>query len=310
VKGVARVLRERRPETRVVVCEPDNVPILASGIPQPATASHPAFRPHIMQGWTPDVISPLTAAAIEMKLVDEILPIDGQDALRCTRDLAQREGIFVGITGGATLSGALKIAATCPEGANILCMLPDTGERYLSTPLFADVAVDMTDDELEIAQSTPNYRFDVCTPPPGARSVTQAANAPIDPDVAAFVDATVTDKAQPVVMFSFEWCEFCWAVRKLFAAYKIPYRSIDLDSVAYQPDNRGGKIRAAVGAKISTSTIPQIFVGGEHIGGCTETLQSVKDGDMLARLARLGVAYDETVRTDPFSFLPNWRKQD
>jgi cysteine synthase len=310
VKGVARVLRERRPETRVVVCEPDNTPILASGIPQPAVGSHPSFRPHLMQGWTPDMISALTGSAIEMKLVDEIMPIDGTDAFRCARNLAQKEGIFVGITAGATLSGALKVAAKAPEGANILCMLPDTGERYLSTQLFADVAIDMTDDELEIAQSTPNYRFDVCTPPPGAKSVSQAANTPIDPEAAAFVETTIHDPAQPVVMFSFEWCEFCWAVRKLFAAYKVPYRSIDLDSVAYQPDNRGGKIRTAVGAKISATTIPQIFVGGELIGGCTETLQSMKDGELQKRLARLGVAYDESVRTDPFSFLPNWRKQD
>jgi cysteine synthase len=317
LKGVARVLKERRPETHVVVCEPDNSPLLGSGIPQPRgedgslAGSHAAFRPHAMQGWTPDFISKLTADAVATKHIDHVIAIDGNDAMRCARELATKEGIFCGITAGATLSGALKVAALAPEGANILCMLPDTGERYLSTPLFANVAVDMTDEEIEIAQSTPNYRFDVCTPPPGAKAAAaQLVGAPIDPEAAAFVDATVVDAAQPVVLFSFEWCEFSWAVRKMFAAYKIPYLSIDLDSVAYQVGNRGGKIRAALGAKISATTIPQIFVGGELIGGCTETLQSLKDGDLQKRLARSGVKYDEAQRADPFSFLPNWRKQD
>jgi len=68
------------------------------------------------------------------------------------------EGIFVGITAGATFAGALKICAEAPQGANILCMLPDTGERYLSTPLFADVPADMTEEELAISRSTPSQQ--------------------------------------------------------------------------------------------------------------------------------------------------------
>jgi cysteine synthase A len=70
-----------------------------------------------------------------------------------------REGIFVGITSGATFAGALQVAAEAEKGANILCMLPDTGERYLSTPLFADVLADMSDDELEISHSTPGAQL-------------------------------------------------------------------------------------------------------------------------------------------------------
>jgi len=308
VKGVARVLRERRPETQVIVCEPDNSPMLGSGIPQPHAAdgslagSHPVFRPHLMQGWAPDFIPALMEGALAMRLVDRVIAIDGADALKCARELAQKEGVFTGITGGATFAGALKIAATAADGANILCMLPDTGERYLSTPLFADVATDMTDEEIEIARSTPNYRFDVCVAPSRTQPVA------VDAEAAAFVDTAVHDAAQPVVMFAFEWCEFCWAVRKMFAAYKIPYRSIDLDSVAYQQGNRGGRIRAALGAKVSATTIPQIFVGGELVGGCTEVLQACKDGTLQQRLARSSVAYDDTARADPFSFLPNWRQ--
>jgi len=128
----------------------------------------------------------------------------------------------------------------------------------------------------------------------------------IDPEAAAFVDDVVA--TSPVVMFAFEWCEFCWAVRKMFGAYKIDYRTVELDSVENQVNNRGGHIRAALGAKISTPTIPQIFVGGELVGGCTETLQACKDGTLQARLAKLGVAYDAVQRVDPFSFLPNWRR--
>jgi cysteine synthase A len=76
--------------------------------------------------------------------------------MRHSRDLARREGIFVGITSGATFAAALRVSAEAPKGATILCMLPDTGERYLSTPLFADVSVDMTEEELQISHSTPS----------------------------------------------------------------------------------------------------------------------------------------------------------
>ena len=101
-----------------------------------------------MQGWTPDFIPKLTDDAVAMKVIDRILPIPGPDAIRCSKDLATKEGIFVGITAGATFAGALKVAAEAEKGANILCMLPDTGERYLSTPLFADVSADMNEEEL------------------------------------------------------------------------------------------------------------------------------------------------------------------
>jgi cysteine synthase A len=304
LKGVARVLRERSPSTKVVVTEPVNSPLLGSGLAQPAAGSHPAFRPHVMQGWTPDFIARLVADTVDMKLIDEVIAIEGSDALQCSRDLARKEGIFVGITAGATLAGALQVAERAADGSNIVCMLPDTGERYLSTPLFADIPVDMTDEEVELSRSTPNYRFDVCAAPGPAAPVAEA----IDPEAATFVEQAVGDRSQPVVMFAFEWCEFCWAVRRTFDAYKIPYRSIDLDSAAHQANNWGGKIRGALGVKVGATTIPQIFVGGELIGGCTELLQACKDGDLQQRLAKCGVTYDESVRTDPFSFLPNWRQ--
>jgi len=165
LKGVARVLSKERPDTKIVVCEPDDAPMLTSGGPQqrrpdgsPALA-HPAWKPHPMQGWSPDFIPKLTGDAVDMNVIHQIVRIAGPEALRCSRDLAQKEGIFVGITSGATFAGALKICAEAPKGATVLCMLPDTGERYLSTPLFAEIPADMTDEELAISHSTPGNRF-------------------------------------------------------------------------------------------------------------------------------------------------------
>ena len=165
LKGVGRVLRKGRPETKIIVGEPSDAQLLGSGIEQarmpdgsPA-APHPTFKPHPMQGWTPDFIPKLTGDAVAMKLVDRILPIAGPDAMRCSKDLATKEGIFVGITSGATFAAALQVAREAGPGVTILCMLPDTGERYLSTPLFADVLADMNEEELAISRSTPSAQL-------------------------------------------------------------------------------------------------------------------------------------------------------
>ena len=165
LKGVGRVLAKESPKTKIIVCEPQDAQLLGSGISQarntdgtPA-APHPAFKPHPMQGWTPDFIPKLTDDVVAMKIVDRILPIAGPDAIRCSKELAVKEGIFVGITSGGTFAGALKVAAEAEKGANILCMLPDTGERYLSTPLFADISADMNEEELKISRSTPGAQL-------------------------------------------------------------------------------------------------------------------------------------------------------
>jgi cysteine synthase A len=94
-----------------------------------------------------------------MKVIDRIIPIPGAEAIRYAGELATKEGIFVGITAGATFAGALRVCAQAPRNANILCMLPDTGERYLTTPLFANVPADMTAEEQEISRSTPSAQF-------------------------------------------------------------------------------------------------------------------------------------------------------
>ncbi|TCK69680.1 cysteine synthase A [Acidipila rosea] len=162
LKGVARVLAKERPDTRIVVCEPDEAPMVASGIEQQRnadgspSAGHPAWHPHALQGWSPDFIAKLVGDTVDMKIINQVLRIETAEAMRCSKDLARKEGIFVGITSGATFAAALRVAANVPKGSTILCMLPDTGERYLSTPLFGDVSIDMTEEELAIAHSTPS----------------------------------------------------------------------------------------------------------------------------------------------------------
>jgi cysteine synthase A len=108
-----------------------------------------------MQGWTPDFIPFVTGEAVDERLFDRVLPIPGPEAIRCSQQLARQEGIFVGITAGATFAGALRVAEAAAPGSTILAMLPDTGERYLSTPLFADIAAEMSDEEAGILRSSP-----------------------------------------------------------------------------------------------------------------------------------------------------------
>jgi cysteine synthase len=158
LKGVARVLRAERPETKVIVAEPADAAMIASGTAQnrepdgsPA-ARHPAWNPHPIQGWSPDFIPKLAGDAIDAKLIDRVITVPGPQALHWSRQLAQKEGIFVGISAGATFAASMELANGAPKGTTILCMLPDTGERYLSTPLFGDILAEMNDEELAIAR--------------------------------------------------------------------------------------------------------------------------------------------------------------
>lgn len=159
--GVSRVLKRERPETRIVVCEPGNAQLIGSGQKQPRgphgepTASHAAFEPHPIQGWTPDFIPAVMQEAVDRKYYDDVVPIPGPVAMQWAKLLASREGIFTGVSGGATFAAARAVAEKAPPGSVILCMLPDTGERYLSTPMFEEIPADMTEEELELSRSTP-----------------------------------------------------------------------------------------------------------------------------------------------------------
>jgi cysteine synthase len=157
LKGVGRVLAKERPEVKVVVAEPADASMLKSEIPQDsnpdgsAKSRHPAWKSHPIQGWSPDFIPKLTGDAKDLDLIDQVITVPGPTALQCSRDLAKREGIFVGISAGATFAAALELSRGAPKGTTILCMLPDTGERYLSTPLFGEILAEMNEEELAIA---------------------------------------------------------------------------------------------------------------------------------------------------------------
>lgn len=308
VKGVARVLKEKSPETSVVVCEPDNSNLLSSGIRQKqntdgsAAESHPSFRPHLMQGWTPDFISKLTSDAVKQEWVDRVLPIHGQRAIECSQKLATEEGMFVGISAGATLAGALEVAEHAAPGSNIVCMLPDTGERYLSTPLFEDITAEMTEEEINLSKSTPSARFDIpAAPAPASVNVAEASD-----EAKAFFKDTIENQQEPVVIFALEWCEFCWSVKKLFAKSSIPFKAIDLDSATYQENDFGGEIRRALNAHTGCVTIPQVFVNGEFIGGCTETFDAYIDSSLQTKLKSIGVNFDDQAQLSPYELLPKW----
>jgi len=165
VSGVARVLRKERPDTRIILTEPANAAIVSSGYVntrneahQP-TQSHPNFEPHPIQGWTPDFIPWVLQEAIDKSYYDELIPIAGSEGIEWSRRLAAGEGIFTGISGGSTFAVAMRLAETAPEGAVMLVMLPDTGERYLSTPLFEGIENDMTLEERAISMSTPSAQM-------------------------------------------------------------------------------------------------------------------------------------------------------
>jgi len=163
VSGVGRVLRRERPEVKIILSEPANAQLVGSGTPQKRLEgggpgeSHPAFEPHPIQGWTPDFIPLVLQEALDGGYVDELIPIAGPDAMRWARELASKEGILTGVSGGATFAIAMQLAARAEPGSVILCMLPDTGERYLSAPLFEPFGPEMDEEETAISRSTPGY---------------------------------------------------------------------------------------------------------------------------------------------------------
>ena len=165
VSGVGRVLRKKRPDVKIILSEPANAQLLGSGLPQERSAdggpaaSHPAFEPHPIQGWTPDFIPLVLKEAVDGGYYDELLPVAGADGMRWARELAAKEGILTGVSGGSTFAIAMQVAEKAEPGSVILCMLPDTGERYLSTPLFEPFEAEMNEEEVEISRSTPGYQM-------------------------------------------------------------------------------------------------------------------------------------------------------
>lgn len=165
VSGVGRVLRKERPDTKIILSEPANAQLIGSGTAQgrnddqsPAH-SHPAFQPHPIQGWTPDFIPYVLQEALDKGYYDELVPIPGPEGIDWARKLAAREGIMTGVSGGSTFAVSMKIAEKAAPGTVILCMLPDTSERYLSSPLFEGIEEVMTTEEIALSKSTPGYQM-------------------------------------------------------------------------------------------------------------------------------------------------------
>ena len=135
ITGTGEILKVARPDLRVVATEPEGAAMLNGN----------DWAPHKIQGWTPDLIP----AVLDRKYIDEVLPVSDDEAIETAKALAIKEGIFCGISAGGTFAAALKVAASAEPGSTILAMLPDTGERYLSTPLFEGVKEGGDDELLE-----------------------------------------------------------------------------------------------------------------------------------------------------------------
>eukprot|EP00304_Pavlova_gyrans_P015426 CAMPEP_0206061736 /NCGR_PEP_ID=MMETSP1466-20131121/54923_1 /ASSEMBLY_ACC=CAM_ASM_001126 /TAXON_ID=44452 /ORGANISM="Pavlova gyrans, Strain CCMP608" /LENGTH=451 /DNA_ID=CAMNT_0053437091 /DNA_START=35 /DNA_END=1387 /DNA_ORIENTATION=+ len=163
--GAGAVLKLARPGIQVVLSEPENAALVSSGVGQermpdgsPA-ATHEAFTPHPIQGWTPDFIPMNLQAGLEAGTNDRIVKVSGEESIAMSQRLAREEGLFTGISGGASMAAAVKVAEEAPEGSVVLTMLPDTAERYLSTPLFAGIDADMDDEEMVVSKSTPGFQL-------------------------------------------------------------------------------------------------------------------------------------------------------
>jgi len=223
------------------------------------------------------------------------------------RELARREGILAGITGGATLAGALELAQGLPAGSRVLAMLPDTGERYLSTVLFADIEAHMDEDEWRISRSTAGARFDAVNPAP-TTAAPAAAPAPVPATEVARqqLQQTLGDPATPVVMYALKWCEFCWSLRHFFRRIGVDLHVVELDDPKWQAEAMGTQLRAALHEHTGQPTIPQVFVGGQWLGGCMDTLAAWDDGTLQTLLLKIGIDTRSVPPFDTRDLLPAW----
>ena len=134
ITGVGEVLKAEIPDINIVGVEPELAPLL----------SKDEWQPHKIQGWTPDFIPTI----LEKEVIDKIVTVNDEASIKTAKDLAKKEGIFCGISSGATMQGAIQIAEGAPKNSTFCVMLPDTGERYLSSPLFENISEDSDDDWL------------------------------------------------------------------------------------------------------------------------------------------------------------------
>lgn len=310
ILGIGSYLKEHSPETIVNVVEPDNAPMLYSGIPTkypssgtPSTSfdvAHPVWRPHLFQGWAADFIPKLVDKATKEKVYDNILHCGGNEAIETCKELARKEGIFSGTSGGGVLCSALKLAEKSAEGTSILALIADTGERYLSTPLFADISADMTEEEKEIAASTPS----IAPPPPGLPDATPEAKEWVENQIGS----------HKVLCFMLEYCEFCWTLTGLLDAIGVSYHRIDIDSFEFAKDNMGNKYRSALQNNTGCKTFPQFFINGKFIGGAVDACMLWKKDELqtIFKEANIKSGNDNfnEYDGDAFEFLPKWMTQN
>lgn len=304
--GVGSYLKKHSPETTVHCCEPDNAPMLFSEIKtnypksgDPSSSfevAHPVWRPHLFQGWAADFIPKLVNQASELKAFDKVVHPGGIEAMATCKELARKEGIFSGTSGGGILAAALRLAKDSPPGTNILAIIPDTGERYLSTPLFDDIPADMTEEELKIANSTPSK----APPAPGLPEVL--------PEATEWVQKKIAD--HKVVAFMLKYCEFCWTLTRLLDTLGVEYERIDIDSFEYAKDNMGNKYRSALSELTECKTFPQFFINGKFAGGAVDACMMWKKEELQKAFQEAGVTGKNGnfngYNGDPFEFLPKW----
>jgi len=132
--GAGEMIKKARPDVQIIVAEPEGAALLSGN----------EWAPHKIQGWTPDFIP----GVLNKDVADQFVPVNDDESIANARRLASEEGIFTGISGGATVTAALDVAESAPLGSTFCVMLPDTGERYLSTPLFADISEESDDEWL------------------------------------------------------------------------------------------------------------------------------------------------------------------
>jgi cysteine synthase A len=162
--GAGKAIKAARPDVKIVLSEPKTAPLVSSGVKQerkevlgkvgaPA-AGHPKWQAHPIQGWTPNFIPLVCEKGLDAVPTEEIILVDGKDAMETALKLARLEGIFCGTSGGATVWTAIELCKKVPAGSVVLAMVPDTAERYLSTPLFASVEAEMNEAEQKLFEST------------------------------------------------------------------------------------------------------------------------------------------------------------
>lgn len=163
--GAGKAIKAVRPDVKIVLAEPEGAEMLASGKKSDrnpdgtATGTHPAWKAHPIQGWSPDFIPKILEDSNSAMPPDQLLAVPGGEGIKTAQALARTQGILTGISGGSSMWAALEVAKKAPEGSVICCILADTGERYLSTPLYEGIMADMNDEELEISKSTPSFQL-------------------------------------------------------------------------------------------------------------------------------------------------------